>query len=81
MLQKPTKCQGLRAMQTRPGNNMSSKRNHLLYHFSITIYPTSPVFMHKILLKKLGKMHIEQIIEFQLREPGPSGRSCAPITG
>ena len=33
----------------------------------------------KILLKKnqLGKMLIEQIIEFQLKKPGPPGRMCA----
>ena len=38
--------------------------------------------MHKILLKKLArKMLIEQIIKFQLREPGPLGRSCTRITG
>ena len=26
-------------------------------------------------------MIIEQIIEFQLKEPGPFGRKCTPITG
>ena len=26
-------------------------------------------------------MLIEQIIEFQLRGPGPPGRTCTPITG
>ena len=26
-------------------------------------------------------MFIEQIIEFELREPGPSGRTCTPKTG
>ena len=26
-------------------------------------------------------MLIEQIIELQLKEPGPPGRTCAPITG
>ena len=26
-------------------------------------------------------MLIEQIIEFELREPGPPGRTCTPTTG
>ena len=26
-------------------------------------------------------MLTEQIIEFQLKGPGPSGRTCSPITG
>ena len=26
-------------------------------------------------------MLFEQIIEFQLKEPGPPGRTCTPITG
>ena len=26
-------------------------------------------------------MHIEQIIEFKLRRPGPPGRTCIPKTG
>ena len=43
---------------------------------------TSPVFTHKILLKKyLEKMLIVQIIELQLRGPGPPDRTCTPITG
>ena len=31
--------------------------------------------------KKLGKMLIEHIIEFELRAPGPPGRTFSPITG
>ena len=83
MLQKSPKCQGPRAMYIRPGNNMFSKRNHLLYHFSITIYLHFASFYAQNTLKKkkLEKMLIEQTTEFQLKRPGPSGRACTPITG
>ena len=44
--------------------------------------PNSPVFMHKILLKKLAVENVfEQIIELQLSGSGPPGRTCSPITG
>ena len=33
-----------------------------------------------LLKKKLGEMLIEQIIEFELRRPGPSSRARTPIT-
>ena len=52
---------------------MFSKRNHLLYHFSIAIHLAS--FYAQNTFKKLArKMLIEQIIEFQLRGPGSPGR-------
>ena len=81
MLQISPKCQGPSAMSIRTVNNMFSKRNHLLYHFSITIHLYfASFYAQNTLKKKLGKMLIEEIIEFQLRGPGPPGRSCTPIT-
>ena len=70
-------------MEIWPGNNIFSKRNHLLYHFSITIHLYLASFYASNLKKKilLGKMFIEQIIEFELRVPEPPGRTCASITG
>ena len=69
MLRKSPKCQGTHAMYIRPGNNMVGKRNHLLYHFSITIHLHLAGFHAQNTSKKnyLGKMLIQQIIEFQLR--------------
>ena len=61
---------------------MFSKRNHLLYNFSITIHlHLASFYAQNTLKKQLGKMVIKQIIEFQLRGPGPPGRTCTPITG
>ena len=61
---------------------MFSKRNYLLYHFSITIQLHLASFYAQNTLKKYrGKILIKQIIEFQLRGPGPPGRTCTPITG
>ena len=61
---------------------MFSKRNHLLYHFSITIQlHVSSFYAQNTFKKILERMLIEQIIEFQLRGPGPPGRTCTPITG
>ena len=61
---------------------MFSKRNHLLYHFSITIHLHLTSFNAQNTLKKyLEKMLIVQIIELQLRGPGPPDRTCTPITG
>ena len=59
-----------------PGNNMVSRRNHLLFHFLITIYYStsiSLVFIRQNATekKKLGEMLIEQIIKLELRGPGP----------
>ena len=51
---------------------MFSKRNHLLYHFSITIQVHLASFYAQIPLKKYREeMLIKQIIEFQLRGLGP----------
>ena len=61
---------------------MFSKRNHLLYHFSITIYLHLASFYAQNTFKKIArKMLIEQIIEFELRGPEFPGRTCTPITG
>ena len=54
---------------------MFSKRNYLLYQRF-----TWPVLTNKTLKKKEGKMLIEQIIEIELRGPGPPGRTCNPVT-
>ena len=59
---------------------MFSKRNHQLYHFSITIHLAS--FYAQNTSKEIAKeMFIKQIIEFQLRGPRPPSRTCTPITG
>ena len=51
---------------------MFSKRNHLLYHFSITIHLHLASFYAQNTFKKIArKMLIEQIIEFKLRVLGP----------
>ena len=60
---------------------MFSKRNHLLYHFTITIHLHLATFYAQNTFKKIGKMPIEQTTEFQLKGPGPFGRTCTPITG
>ena len=59
---------------------MFSKRSHLLYHFSITIHLHLASFYAQNTLKKALKK-AEHIVEFQLRGPGPPGRTCTPITG
>ena len=65
-----------------PGNNMFSERNHLLYHFSIRIHLHLASFYAQNTFKKIArKMLIEQLIEFELRDPGSPGRTCTPITG
>ena len=62
---------------------MFSKRNHLLYHFSITIHlHLGSFYAQNTNNKKIAReMLIKQIIEFQLIGPGPPGRTCTPITG
>ena len=61
---------------------MFSKRNHLLYHFSITIHlHLASFYAQNPLKKKLRKMLTEQTTEFQLKRPGPFGRTSTPITG
>ena len=58
-----------------------SRSNHLLYHFSITILlHLASFYATKYFQKKLAEMLIEQIIEFKLRGPGSSGRTCTPVT-
>ena len=61
---------------------MFSKRNHLLYRFSITIHLHLASFYAQNTSKEIAKeMFIKQIIEFQLRGPGPPSRTYTPITG
>ena len=62
---------------------MVSKCNHLLYHFQSQFIATLPVLLNKIVLKKKSarKMLIEEIINFELRGPGPPGRTCTPTAG
>ena len=55
MLQKSPKCQGPRAMYIRPGNNMFSKRNHLLYHFLIAIHLHLASFYTQNTFKKIAR--------------------------
>ena len=73
----PSQC------KSSPGNNLVSRRNHLLYHYSITIHlHHASFYADKLLLKKISKGNvIEQIIEFKLREPGPPSRICTSTTG
>ena len=61
-----------------------SRSDHLIYHFSITIFSTSLILTRKYTFEKItiaGEMLIEQTIEFELRGPGASGRTFIPITG
>ena len=61
---------------------MVRKRNHLLHRFSMTVQLHLASFYGQITLKKYrGKTLINQIIGFQLRGPGPPGRTCTPIAG
>ena len=61
---------------------MVSKRNHLMYHFSITIHLHLVSFYAQNTSKETAReMLIEQNIEFELRDPGPPGRTCTPTTG
>ena len=59
---------------------MFSKCNLLFFNNDS---PPPCQFLHtKYFFKKwLGKMLIEQIIEFQLKGPGSPGRTCTPKTG
>ena len=58
---------------------MISKRNHLHYIVPFFIN-NSPPPRQLLNTKYLGRILIEQITEFQLRKPGPLGRTCTPIT-
>ena len=61
---------------------MFSKRNHLLYHFSITIHFHFASSYAQNTFKKIArKMLIEQIIEFELRSPRSPGRTCTAVIG
>ena len=59
--------------------HMVCRLNYLLYHFSITSRLHLTSFYAKIYLKKKdGEMLIEQIIEVELRGPGPPNHTCSP---
>ena len=61
---------------------MFSKRNHLLYHFSIRIHLHLASFYAQNNLQKIArKMLIEQLIEIELSHPGSPVRTCTPIAG
>ena len=55
---------------------MFSKRNYLFTNDS----PRQSLREKVLIKKKLGKMLIEQIIEIELRGPGPPGRTYTPVT-
>ena len=46
------------APRIRPGNNMVSKRNHLMYHFSITIHLHLASFYAQNTFKKLARVNV-----------------------
>ena len=78
MLRKSPKCQRPRI---RPGNNMVSWRNPLLYHFLTTIHFQLASFYAQNIEKKLAaEILIEQIFEFELKGPEPPRRTCTPVT-
>ena len=60
---------------------MVRTRNHLMYHFSITIHLHLANFYEKIIKKKQAREMIIENIEFELRGPTPPGRTRTPITG
>ena len=63
--------------------------NHLFYQLNINYNSppppasTSPAFTRQNTFEKklAGEMLTEQIIEFELRGPGPPCRTCTPTTG
>ena len=64
MLRKLSNARGPKQCKSIPGKNMVSRRNHLLYHYSLTIdlHPVS--FYATILLKKIsqGKCSINKLL-------------------
>ena len=82
-MQKSQSARGPTQCKPGQGNNMVSKRNHLLHIFQYNNSPPPRQFLcNKILLKKKSnskEMHIEQ--NFELRGPEPHGCICTPITG
>ena len=78
MLQKSPKCQECRAIQIRFVKNLFSKCN--VPFFNNNSPPSCQFLRTKYFLKKwLGKMLIEQIIEFYLRGPGSPGHTGTRI--
>ena len=83
---KIPKCQGLRTRgptqcKSGLGNNMVSRRNHLLYIFQKQFTSTSPVFMRQNTFEKKlagGKAHWTY---FESRRPEPLGCTWTPTTG
>ena len=75
MLQKPPKSQGPQPEQCKPGpgNNMVSRRNHLLHHFSTTTrLHLASFYAKKHFLRKNQRVEMlnEEIIAFELSGPG-----------
>ena len=75
----PAKC------KSGPSYYTVSKRNHLLYHFKKQQFTSTwPIFTRKNTFEKkngLGNAHWTNHIEFELRGPGPPGRTCTSTTG
>ena len=79
MLRKSPKCQGPSQSKSDPSINVVSRRNHLLYHFSIIIHLHLASF-YATKSKKLAtlrKMLIEHIIRLELRVLGPWPFVCS----
>ena len=76
----PTQC------KSSPVNNMVSKRNYLLFHFSITIYLHLASFYATILYSTFenksarGNAHWTNYWLW-IEGLGPTGRTCTPTTG
>ena len=67
---------GLLQCKCGPSNDvLVSRSKNVLYHFLITIFfHLDSFYAKKYFKKKLGFMFIEQILKFELKEPGPTGR-------
>ena len=85
MLRKSPKYHEQHAMEVRPGNNMVSKRNHLMYLFSTAIYLYLASFYAQNTFKKLARRNAHKTkywIWSVVRSSGsPDRRACTPITG
>ena len=78
MLQKKQSARGSAHYISGPGNNMVSTRNQLLHYFSIPVHLyTSPVLKDNMNKKKIGQGKCLLNNEFDLRGPGPLGRTRA----
>ena len=69
-------------MQIRPGNNMVSKRNHLMNHFSITIHPhLASIYETKYFKSKLARENADWAKNWiWIKESWVPGSTCTPMT-